>query len=220
MVITHGFDPRDRGSIPRRSSSFSFKYARIRNCIHIFFRFFLALNVTMLKQRKLKSFKRRKIVLPPPTLWGYCTQCDKGDDGYFDVDDKCFYCRPCTRHYWTQSFRCVTYAWVYDEVGNLLSTGDSMEDGCCAERHALWKLGSEYDAISKVVKVVRVRRKKNGFETYGNSMPCMQCVCAMHFYNVKRVCYSVDKQTFETVELHKLQNIWYQTEGDRILTLV
>ena len=150
-------------------------------------------------------------------FWGYCAQCGKGDDGQVDTDSQ-FYCNKCINEWNIQQYRCVSYAAVYSLLTyEMLSTGDSSNDGCCAERHALWKLNEHFDKIPKLVVVCRLNRKGNK-KYFHNSKPCAQCTCTMAFYNVQRVVYSIKKNKFVHENLRNLQKTTYATKGKRILT--
>ena len=145
-------------------------------------------------------------------------ECSKCDMGHVCASDLNFYCNECHRMYTELSMtRCFTFCAVYcAETGRKLSSGFSQVHYACAERTALWKLDDE-DNIPKVLVVCRVRRNKNRI-TFGDSKPCKQCICTMHFYNVQRVAYSQKKNRFQWTDLNNLENT-YSTDSKLILNM-
>lgn len=95
--------------------------------------------------------------------------------------------------------------------GEVMSTGDSVY--ACAERDALWSLPPHTDSIPKRVTVIRHRRNGDGKSTFGNSDPCIQCTCAMAFYNVQEIAFSLrSKPNAFKFKRMKLKD--YQREKD------
>ena len=109
-------------------------------------------------------------------------------------DDENMYCYECWNFYELRNTRCFTFAALYDmHTGKRILTEASHIRSGCAERMAMWKLPSNHhcDNIPKIAVVARVRRNRNNKKmTFGNSKPCQQCIQAMPFYNIERVCYS------------------------------
>jgi hypothetical protein len=120
-----------------------------------------------------------------------CAECNEFDQ-VFPGTDGSMYCESCWGWYSLRETRCFSLAALYDaETGRLLSTGASDIGVGCAERVALWRLKDEEVERRKILVVARIRRnRKNKTMSFGTSKPCKQCICAMSFYNVDRVCYS------------------------------
>jgi cytidine deaminase len=124
-----------------------------------------------------------------------CVECGDVNLGHCN-DYGLFYCNDCWEYYWLDSYRCFTFAAVYDaRNGKRLSTGGSIHKAC-AERQALWKL-HDFDS-PKAIVVCRIRKNRNNTKlSFGSSKPCAQCILSMQMYNVQHVCYSTDKNHFE-----------------------
>lgn len=105
-------------------------------------------------------------------------------------EDFNMYCDACWRWHELQSVRCFSFATLYDlETGQRLSFDASDIGIGCAERLAMWKLQKEDMCTPKAVIVARIRRNREKI-TFGDSKPCKQCIQAMAFYGVERICYS------------------------------
>lgn len=143
-------------------------------------------------------------------MWGQCEECGRGAEGWCDHESS-FFCHECWRDYdfyeTLRSYRCVTFAAVYNlETGERMSTGGSVEKRC-AERDALWKI--EDVAVPKAIVVCRHRKNRNNTRaSTGGSKPCAQCILAMQMYNVQRVCYSVGKDEYMWVDVEGLRNAY------------
>ena len=128
-----------------------------------------------------------------------CEQCGKRCN--ISVNETCeyegTYCFDCWELDTLKSFRCYSFAIVYDaESGKRLSFAGSIYDAC-AERRALWKLDHGDMSVPKIIIVGRIRKNRNDKKiSFGNSKPCHQCIIAMQMYNVVRVYYSYGKQLF------------------------
>ena len=150
-------------------------------------------------------------------FFGSCLACSSNEFGYVDTNEQ-FYCNSCWEDHKLFSYRCFSFAAVYDlNTGKRLSTGGSV-NSACAERQALWKLGVDFHT-PKVIVVSRIRRNRNNKKTnMGGSKPCSQCIISMNMYNVQRVCYSGtgDKFTWENVS--EIKND-YKTKCNVILRL-
>ena len=143
------------------------------------------------------------------SFFGSCAACEKDDEGYVDTDGT-FYCDLCWEIYALKSYRCYTFAVVYDaESGQRLSIGSSISNTGCAERQALWKLHSDNMLCPKVVVVARLRKNRNDTKmSLGDSKPCGFCIMSMTMYNVVRVCYSAKevKGNFVWTDIENLTN--------------
>ena len=105
-------------------------------------------------------------------------------------DDLNMYCDECWRWHELQSVRCFSFAAIYDLQTQTRLSSDASDLGIgCAERLALWKLKTEDMCTPKLLVVARIRRNRDKI-SFGGSKPCKQCIQAMAFYGVARVCYS------------------------------
>lgn len=139
---------------------------------------------------------------------GHCAECDEWkDDGAVGSDGK-YYCPGCWEYEELRNTRCFSFAAIYDAEHNLLSTAGSQIGTGCAERVALWKLDIHNDTSPKTLVVARVRRNRKRGYTFGTSKPCQQCIYAMMFYNIERVCYSQSDTKFEWEDVSQLSNTY------------
>lgn len=153
-------------------------------------------------------------------FFGDCVQCQTFAEGIPIADQ--FYCEDCkaTLDLFADLnvTRCFSFAAVYDiATGKRLSIGASHVGTGCAERHAMWKLDDAAN-VPKSMVVSRIRRNK-GRITFGMSKPCAQCILAMPFYNIQRICYSErGKDSFTWIDTSDLKNE-YETCSRVIITL-
>jgi hypothetical protein len=113
------------------------------------------------------------------------------------------------------TYRCVTLCAVYNRhCGRRIAVGASV-GRCCAERNALWEVLD--DPCEKIVVVCRTRTNSKGRRTLGLSKPCVQCITAMHFCGVQKVCHST-KEGFVWIDLSDLSNA-YVTRNKVVLRL-
>lgn len=147
----------------------------------------------------------------------HCVSCDKDSKGDYDEND-IFYCNDCWLCHTLMSYRCYTFAAVYDaQSGEQLGIGGSIND-TCAERQALWNTD---DILSeKIIVVCRIRKnRKDTKMSFGSSKPCAQCILAMQLYNVKQVCYSVkETKDFKWETVDNMSNN-YCTKSNAIVRL-
>jgi hypothetical protein len=115
------------------------------------------------------------------------------------------------------SYRCFSFAIVYNEDGKRLAIGSSIHKSC-AERNALWKVNDIM--CKKHIVVCRIRKNRNDKKaSFGISKPCQQCIVAMQLYNVEKVSYSVDKDIFsQWTDVNELKTA-YNTQCDTIVRL-
>ena len=136
---------------------------------------------------------------------GKCAECDEWQDNCSVGSNGKYYCPGCWEYEELRNTRCFSFAAIYDAENNLLSTAGSQIGTRCAERGAMWKLDI-HNTSPKTLIVARIRRnRKRGF-TFGTSKPCQQCIYAMMFYNIERVCYSQSNTTFEWANVLQLSN--------------
>ena len=154
-------------------------------------------------------------------MFSVCQECGKDCD---TITSECDgnndrYCFDCWEIDILKSFRCYSFAIVYDATsGERLSFAGSIYDSC-AERRALWKLDNTHMSVPKVIIVGRIRKNRNDKKiSFGNSKPCHQCIIAMQMYNVVRVYYSFGKQLFMRSNVSEMSNS-YTTESDIIISL-
>lgn len=135
-----------------------------------------------------------------------CEECKEFTNVYMGDDDN-MYCDACWKWYDLQNTRCFSFAAVYDsETGKLLTTDASDIGVGCAERMAMWKLKDEDISTSKIIVVARIRRNRNNKKmSFGNSKPCKQCIQAMSFYGIQRVCYSAGTE-FKWEDVSSIMN--------------
>ena len=127
-----------------------------------------------------------------PSMWD-CEECNTFAEVHMG-DDGNMYCDECWKFYNLRNTRCFSFAALYDKhTGKRIVTDASHIGSGCAERMAMWKLPFEQEesiATPKIAVVARIRRNRNNKKmTFGTSKPCQQCIQAMPFYNIERVCY-------------------------------
>lgn len=147
-----------------------------------------------------------------------CVDCDAVAHRVYS-DGKA-YCDTCWEYYDLMSYRCFTFAAVYDiSSGKRLSVGSSISHTGCAERQALWRLSSDDFEKDKGIVVCRIRKNRNDTkQSFGMSKPCKQCIIAMQLYNVTRVCYSISKHDFSWQTVAELTNE-YSTKSNVIVSM-
>ena len=122
-----------------------------------------------------------------------CKECNTLAEVYMGNDGN-MYCDECWKFYDLRNTRCFSFAALYDKHTGKRIVADASHIGSgCAERMAMWRLpldsGESIDT-PKIAVVARIRRNRNNKMTFGTSKPCQQCIQAMPFYNIERVCYS------------------------------
>lgn len=152
--------------------------------------------------------------------YGECDECRCDAQGSCGRD-LLFYCHGCWDEYefyqTLRSYRCITFAAVYNlDTGKRMGIGAAV-DNHCAERDALWKL-DDID-VPKAIVVCRYRKNRNNTRaSTGDSKPCAQCILAMQMYNVKRVCYSMGADDYRWMDVDRLQND-YETRNKCIVVM-
>ena len=152
-------------------------------------------------------------------FYGTCTECEDDADGLV-TKKGLFFCHTCWQKEAEvfeslEGFRCFTFCAVYNEsTGEKMGIGGSMN--FCAERDALWKIDDVQQR--KIVVVGRIRKNRNNKRwSFGDSKPCNQCIVAMKFYNVVRICYSSGSSWVWT-NIDDLHND-YRTNCDVIVSI-
>lgn len=144
-------------------------------------------------------------------FFGTCQECEFC--GALTPSQGLMVCETCADYCEMRRTRCFTFAALYSmETGKLLTVGMSHVGVGCAERYAMWR--TNFDVSPKVIVICRIRRSHKKM-TFGIAKPCVQCIQAMHFYNVQRICYSTKKQ-FEWIDLYELDNT-YTSASDVII---
>ena len=124
-------------------------------------------------------------------IFGECEECHTSSEVSMGNDGN-MYCDECWNFYGLRNTRCFSFAALYDSsTGKRIVTDGSQIGFGCAERMAMWKLPFNHNDTPKIAVVARIRRNRNNKKiTFGISKPCQQCIQAMPFYNIERVCYS------------------------------
>ena len=153
-------------------------------------------------------------------MHGFCIQCGEEGAGRCGADYG-FYCDACWDDHdfyaTLRSYRCISFAAVYDLTTGVRLTVGASVDNHCAERGALWKIDDV--ACPKAVVVCRYRKnRRNTRASFGGSKPCAQCILAMQMYNVVRVCYTDGKDSFVWADVDGLHND-YETCSKCIVSL-